>query len=518
MSEKIKILWADDEIDLLKPHIIFLEQKGYDVSTVKSGNEVLDELEKDTFDIIFLDENMPGMTGVETIKKIKQHFVSLPIVMITKSEEEHIMEDAIGSNIKDYLIKPVNPHQILHCLKKHTENKRIITEKSTSDYQQQFRAISMKLMNRMNCEEWMSMFRELTFWDMEFENNIDQNVKEIFYAQKEEANNLFCKFVTQNYVDWINNKSDDKPLMSHTILKERVFPEINNDRPTFLIVIDNLRYDQWKALQPTICEYFRIDRDELYFSILPTATQYARNSLFAGLMPSEIAKKYPNYWIGENEEGNKNEHEHLLLDAYLKRYGINIKHSYSKALNAEFAKKINERLNTTLKTPLNVVIYNFVDMLSHAHTDVDIVRELANNEASYRSVTLSWFEHSPLLEMLKYLAEKKAKVFITTDHGSIQIVNPIRIIGDKETSTNLRYKVGKNLNFSEKDVFSVNNPQDIYLPRLNISSKYIFATGNSYFIYPNNYNYYVNYFKNSFQHGGISMEEIMVPFASLTAK
>ena len=208
----------------------------------------------------------------------------------------------------------------------------------------------------------------------------------------------------------------------------------------------------------------------------------------------------------------------MLLDAYLKRYGINIKHSYSKVLNAEFAKKINERLNTTLKTPLNVVIYNFVDMLSHAHTDVDIVRELANNEASYRSVTLSWFEHSPLLEMLKYLAEKKAKVFITTDHVSIQIVNPIRIIGDKETSTNLRYKVGKNLNFSEKDVFSVNNPQDIYLPRLNISSKYIFATGNSYFIYPNNYNYYVNYFKNSFQHGGISMEEIMVPFASLTAK
>lgn len=515
---KIKILWADDEIDLLKPHIIFLEQKGYEVVTVKSGNEALDELALQNFDIVFLDENMPGLTGLETINRIKKEYASLPLVMITKSEEEHIMESAIGTNISDYLIKPVNPLQILHCLKKHTENQRLFSEKSTSDYQQQFRDISMQLMNRLNSAEWISMYKELTYWDMELGKNNDPNIKEILHSQIEEANNLFCKFLTQNYVDWINNKGEEKVSMSHTILKDKVFPSISKDYPTYLILIDNLRYDQWKTIQPTLSEYFHIEKEDLYYSILPTATQFARNALFAGLMPSEIAKKYPQYWVDENEPGNKNDHEHQLLDEYLKRYGINIKHSYSKILNAEFARKIYDNLPNTLQTPLNILIYNFVDMFSHAHTDVDIVRELANDEASYRSVTLSWFEHSPLLEVLKYLAAKKAKVFISTDHGSIRIQNPVKILGDKETSTNLRYKVGRNLNFSSKDIFSVSNPQDIYLPKLNVSSKYVFACSYDFFVYPNNYNYHVNYYKDTFQHGGISMEEVLIPFITLTAK
>lgn len=518
MTDKIKILWADDEIDLLKPHIIFLTQKGYDVTTVKSGNEALEELKQQSFDIVFLDENMPGLTGLETITQIKKHFASLPIVMITKSEEEHIMEDAIGANIKDYLIKPVNPHQILHCLKKHTENIRFITEKNSSDYQQNFRSISMKLMNNMSATEWIDIYKELVYWDIELESTTDENIKSIFRSQKEEANNLFCRFVAKNYTDWVSNRSEDKPLMSHTILKERLFPSLQEKQPVYLIILDNLRYDQWKVLQPCINELFRIERDELYYSILPTATQFARNALFGGLMPSEIAKKYPNYWVDENEEGNKNDHEHQLLDEYLKRYGINIKHSYSKVLNQEFARKTNDNLSNTIKTPLNVVIYNFIDMLSHAHTDVDIVRELANNESSYRSLTLSWFQHSPLMDMLKFLSEKKAKVFITTDHGSIRIKNPVKIIGDKETSTNLRYKVGKNLNYTDKDIFAVNNPQDIFLPKLNVSSKYVFAMGENFFAYPNNYNYYVNYYKDTFQHGGISMEEILVPFACLSPK
>ena len=517
MKNNITVLWADDEMDLLKPHILFLEQKGYTVITVKSGNEALEKLAENIIDVIFLDENMPGLSGLETISRIKAEFSPIPIVMITKSEEEQIMDEAIGSKISDYLIKPVNPHQILHCLKKLTEGRKLTTAKVSSDYQQSFRAISMKLMDNMDHAEWVNMYKELIFWDMSLEENDDPSIREIFSSQKEEANTVFCKFIAKNYKNWLGGGTNDKPLMSHTLLKERVFAEIGNC-PVYILLIDNLRYDQWKAIQPIISEYFRVERDEIYYSILPTSTQYARNALFAGLMPSEIAKKYPQYWVDENEEGHKNDFEHLLLDEYLRRYGLNIKHSYSKVLNMDFAKKVNDNLVNTLKTPLNVIIYNFVDMLSHAHTDVDIVRELADNDVSYRSVTTSWFEHSFLLELLKSLSERDVRIFITTDHGSIRIKNPIKLVGDKETSTNLRFKTGRNLNYSSKEVFTVNNPLDIYLPKLNVSSQYVFSCGDNFFAYPNNYNHYVNYYKDTFQHGGISMEEVLIPFITLVPK
>ena len=512
------ILWADDEIDLLKPHILFLEKKGYRVIPAVSGNEAIEILGNQVIDIIFLDENMPGLSGIETLKYIKTILPHTPVVMITKSEEEYIMEDAIGSNIADYLIKPVNPNQILLCLKKNIENEKIINAKSTMAYQQAFRDISMKISDSMSIQEWDLLYKELVYWELELDKIEDSGVSDILVQQKEEANTQFAKFVTNHYATWLTGNTEEKPIFSHTVLKEKLFPHIGKTESCFLFVIDNLRFDQWKTILPYIHPYYHVDEESLFYSILPTATHYARNAMFAGLMPSEIAKKYPQFWLNENDEGGKNQYEQQLLSEYLKRYGKSDKLSFSKILNMDFGKKILDNLHTLLKNPLNVIVVNFVDMLSHARTDVDLIRELANDEKSYRHVTATWFANSVMLEMIKYLSSKKIPIFITTDHGTIKIEKPIRIVADKNTNTNLRYKVGRNLHCDSRDIFEVRQPEKIFLPKENLTSSFMFSIGNTFFAYPTNYTYYVNYYKNTFQHGGISLEEMLIPFVKLLPK
>ncbi len=512
--DKTTILWADDEIDLLKPHIMFLEDKGYNVIAVTSGDEALDELSHHVVDIVFLDENMPGLTGLDTLSIIKSKHPMVPVVMITKSEEEHIMDEALGGKISDYLIKPVKPNQILLTVKKHTEGKRLADQKSIQNYQQNFRNISMELMNPLSAEGWVDIYKRLVQWDLELSKTEDRNTHEILYSQRAEADQLFCRFYEQNYEDWLSGRAE-KPLMSPTVLKEKLFPLLKDDKPTFLIVIDNFRFDQWKYTQHTIETLFHTEEECVYYSILPTTTQYARNALFSGLMPSEIEKKYPQYWINETEEGNKNQYENELLDENLRRYGFNIKHSYHKVLNATFGKKLIESIPRMLQNKLTVVIYNFIDMLSHARTELDIIRELAENEQSYRSLTLSWLEHSPLMDFLKRIAEEDVNLVITTDHGSVKINNPVKVKGDKDVSVNLRYKVGRLLDYNPKQVYEVKDASKIFLPKLYVTSPYIFAHRNDFFAYPNNYNQYVQYYMNTFQHGGISMEENLVPFIIL---
>jgi DNA-binding response OmpR family regulator len=517
--EKVTVLWADDEIDLLKPHILFLEDKGYEVHTATNGNAVMEIIKKHDFDIIFLDENMPGLTGIETLVKIKNLHPNLPVVMITKSEEESIMEEAIGSKISDYLIKPVNPNQILLAIKKNLENKRLIVEKTNSAYQQEFQKIGMRLSENLNYNEWIDIYKKIIFWELEFDNAKDESMVEILKMQKLEANNLFAKFYEKNYQSWLNGKASDIPVLSPTLIRKKVIPLLSSENPVFFILIDNLRYDQWKILQPVIEETFRVAEDQLYFSILPTVTQYARNSLFAGLMPFEIQNLHPQYWLNDEEEGTKNSFESELLGEQLKRItGKEIKYSYNKILNYTAGSKFSENINNLFNNKLNVLVYNFVDTLSHARTEMEIIRELAKDESAYRSITLSWFEHSPLLEILKQLAGKKLNIIITTDHGSVFVHNAVKVLGDRNTTANLRYKQGRALQYNKKEVFEIRNPLEFYLPKTNISSSYIFTRGYDFFAYPNNYNHYVNYYKNTFQHGGISMEEIMIPVITLNDK
>jgi DNA-binding response OmpR family regulator len=516
--EKIQILWADDEIELLKPHVLFLKEKGYDVQTAISGDGALDLIGKTNFDIVFLDENMPGLSGMETLARIKNIKSDLPVVMITKSEEERIMEDAIGSKISDYLIKPVNPNQILLSLKKILDNKRLVSEKTTSGYQQEFRSIGMTLSDRLSHTEWVEVYKKLVYWELELQRSSDQSMFEILQMQKREANAQFSKFIENNYVSWLNGKEKNPPTLSHTLMKNKVIPLLDQEGPVFMILIDNLRYDQWKMLQPILHTYFKTESEDLFYSILPTATQYARNAIFAGLMPSEIEKMFPKQWLNDEEEGGKNQFEDVFLAGNLKRLGKDVKHSYNKITNHAAGKKLSENFNNLMGNKLNVIVYNFVDMLSHARTEMEVIRELADDEAAYRSITVSWFEHSPLHDIIKQIADKKGRLIITTDHGTIKVTEPSKVVGDRNVNTNLRYKQGKSLDYVKKDVFEIRKPEEAFLPKQHVSQAFIFVKEDKFFAYPNNFNYYVSYYRNTFQHGGISLEEMIIPYVVLSPK
>ena len=512
------ILWADDEIDLLKPHIMLLNEKGYYVKTVTNGNDAVETFKNTYYDLVFLDENMPGLTGLETLSELKSINPAVPMVLVTKNEEEYLMEDAIGAKIDDYLIKPVNPKQILLTIKKLTENKRLISEKTSIAYQQDFRNLGMTLNDKLNFEQWEEVYKKLIHWELALEKLEDAGMHEVLTLQKAEANAQFSKFIENNYLDWIKNP-ETGPTMSHQLFSKKVFPKLEQDKPTFFFLIDNLRYDQWRVINSVISNYYRLDEEESYYSILPTATQYARNAIFSGLMPLDMEKRYPQMWQNDEDEGGKNLYEAEFLEDHIKRtYRRDCKFSYHKILTLTQGQDLVDNLSNLMNNDLNVLVFNFVDMLSHARTDMAMIRELANDEAAYRSLTLSWFEHSPFLETLKWLSHKNVRIVLTTDHGTIRVKHASKVIGDRNTNTNLRYKQGKNLNFVGKDVFHIKNPHEAKLPKLHVSSSFIFAKEDTYFVYPNNYNQFVNYYNETFQHGGISMEEIIIPFITYSTK
>lgn len=515
MTKRIHILWTDDEIELLKPYILFLEEKDYQVSTATNGDDALRLVRENIFDLIFLDENMPGLSGLETLERMKEITPATPVVMITKSEEENIMDEALGNKISDYLIKPVNPKQILLTIKKNIDTKRLVTEKTTSNYQSQFSQLGQQINSAGDFKEWVEIYTRLVYWEMEFESSGSEGMDDVLRLQKSEANNEFARFVRNGYVQWFGDDARNAPLTSPNLFREKVFPLLDKKK-VVVVIVDNLRYDQWKIIEKEIAALFRTDEEELFLSILPTATQFARNAMFAGMMPLEIGERYPRLWIDEADEGGKNAHEEELCRAQMERLGIRNSFNYEKISNNRAGKKLVENYRDLLNFDLNILVYNFVDMLSHARTEMDMLRELAFNEPSYRSLVHSWFQHSYLYELLKQLTGQDIRLVITTDHGAVRVTNPVKVVGDRKTSVNLRYKQGKNLSYNPKQVFEVLKPEQIYLPRSNVSTSYIFAMNNDFMVYPNNYNHFVNLYRNTFQHGGISMEEMLIPVSVLS--
>ena len=515
---KPRILWVDDEIDMLRAHIIFLQNKDYEVETANNGFDAVDKVKDLFFDIIFLDENMPGMSGLETLNRLKTLSPNVPVVMITKSEEENIMDEAIGSKIADYLIKPVNPKQILLSLKKNIDQKRLVTRQTTSAYQMQFSQIGMLLNDRLNFNEWLDVYKKLVFWEIELGESDDPAMDQVLAMQKDDANKAFFKFIRENYLEWLNKDVGDRPMLSPDIFQQRIFPLLDEGHKVLVLLIDNLRFDQWRTISPVFEEYFMVDSEELYMSILPTATMYARNSMFAGLLPLEIEKIFPALWEDDDNEGNKNPHEEELLRRQMERLRRKEKLFFEKVSGIRRERQINDNFKNIMENDLSVMVFNFVDMISHARTEMEMIRELANNEKAYRSLTLSWFNHSSLRDLIRNLAGNNIRIVVTTDHGAIRVDNPVKVIGDRETNTNLRYKLGRNLNFKSKHVFEVRDPRLAYLPSRNVSTSYIFAHNGDFFAYPNNYNYYANYYKDTFQHGGISLEEMIIPLVTLVPK
>ncbi len=510
---KIRILWTDDEVSALKPHIIFLEEKGYEIDTCSNGNDTIDMVKQNPYDLIFLDENMPGLSGIETLRLIKEVRTDIPVVMITKSEEEELMEAAIGSEIADFLIKPVKPNQVLLAIKKILDQRRLITEKTTTDYRHEFSRISNMISSASTFSDWTELYKKLVFWESELEKSTDQGMAEILNMQENEANNSFSKFMVNNYLGWFNPENRNIPVLSSTLFAKKIFPQVHKHKPLFFILIDNMRYDQWRTIANELSGLFRVIEEDMYFSILPTATQFSRNSIFSGLMPSVIAKTLPHLWINDDEEEGKNNFEEELFRNQLDRRGLKYKWSYNKISNSTEGKRVNDKVRSLLENDINILVFNFVDMLSHARTEIGVIRDLADDEPAYRSLTRSWFIHSPLYELLKILALNPVKVIFSTDHGTIRVQNPLKIIGDRKTSPNLRYKMGKNLDYDPKKVFELKQPEKAMLPKTNISSRYIFAMNKDFLVYQNNYNHYAGYYKDTFQHGGISMQEIMLPFA-----
>lgn len=522
MDNKANILWVDDEIELLQSNILFLKQKGYDLFEATNGDDAVNIIREKNIDLVFLDEMMPGKGGLETLIEIKDIEPSLPVVMVTKNETESLMEDAIGKKISDYLLKPVNPKQMLLVCKKILDAKRLKGDQVSRDYIQEFNQISMALMGDLSLEDWINIHIKMTNWEIELDEHPELGLKQTILDQRRECNVEFSKFVERNYRTWVNSVNDyDKPVLSNQVVDKYLIPDLDKYKSVFFFVVDCMRLDQWLMMEKYLNDYFRISKS-YYYSLLPTATPYCRNAIFAGLFPSEIEKHYPQLWkSNDDDENSKNNFEKEFLQKLIDRRKINLRNElkYTKIMDSDFSRGIESRIQSFTDIHLNAIVINFVDMIAHSRSDTAILKEIAPDESAYRSLTESWFEHSSFFGMLRQLSGRPdVKVIITTDHGSIRCLHGVKAMGDRESSTNLRYKYGRNVKAESRNAIYVKNPLEFRLPQRNGLVNYIIAKEDFYFVYPTDYHKYLNQYNDTFQHGGISMEEMILPVISLESK
>jgi DNA-binding response OmpR family regulator len=521
--DKKRLLWVDDEIELLRSHIIFLTEKGFEVDTAMNGEDAISCVKEKTYDLIFLDEMMAGMGGLETLGQIKEINQNIPVVMITKSEEETLMDEAIGGKIQDYLTKPVNPSQVLLVCKKILEGKKISGQYAAKDYLQDFNQISQALMMNQDFGEWIDIYLKMVNWEVELDQHSEIGLRQTLNEQKREANKEFSKFVEKKYKHWINAIDDiDTPTLTTEITEKYVLNHIKDEKThVFYFVLDCLRLDQWLIMEKHLREFFKIDKD-YYYAILPTATPYARNSLFSGLFPSEIEKYYPDLWQGkDDDEKSMNKYEKELLQLLLERKKIKLKNDlkYIKIIDPEVGRNFEQNILSYKNNHLTAIVVNFLDMIAHGRSDSDILKEIAPDEPAYRSLTNSWFMHSSLLSTFRAISKMdNVKIVITTDHGSIRSLRGAKVLGDREASTNLRFKYGRNLKVDDKHAIYIKSPHEYKLPKRGVTINYIIAKEDFYFVYPTDYHKYLTYYKDTFQHGGISMEEMILPVITMEPK
>ena len=521
MKDAPRILWADDEIDMLRPHLMFLENKGYDVTSVTNGADAVQQVKDGAFEVILLDEQMPGMDGLETLAKIKDVRPEVPVVMVTKSEEETLMEEALGGQISDYLTKPVNPSQILLTCKRLLERSRLRQQSLSQSYLQSFNQIAQRLHQPLSHAEWVELYLELVRYDLELEE--DEGARDILDDQVRDANRIFGQFIEDHYSEWIAEVDYDpdeyRPVLSHEIIPEYVIPELRSgDEPVVFFVIDCMRYDQWLEFEKLLRPLFDIDTD-FYYGILPTATPYARNAIFSGLLPADLIERFPKVWsMDEENEHSRNQYEEALLHHQLEQHHLDANIRYDKLIATEDGRTFAQDASNLTQHDLSAVVVNFVDILAHSRSDSDVIKELAPDEQAYRALTRTWFEHSWLYDALRRLSETDATVVITTDHGAIRSLRSTKVIGDRETSTALRYKYGRNLKCDEQDAIFVKDPERFGLPPHNMNTNYIIAKEDYYFVYPTNFHHYENLYRDTMQHGGASLQEMILPVATMRPK